>query len=405
MNYCVINIDKFISKNVIKRDSSMFYPDIADNIENLKQQINGKSILVIGGAGSIGASFIKQILKFNPSSLVVVDINENSLAELTRDLRSTIGLNIPNDFTTYPFDYNSSEFVRMFKNRKGFDIVANFSAHKHVRTEKDIYAIEALINNNVIHLKHLLDLLVQYPPHKYFCVSTDKAANPVNVMGASKRIMEDVIFSYSNYFNVTTARFANVAFSNGSLPDGFLSRISKHQPLSAPVDVKRYFVSPEEAGQICLISCLLGDNRTILFPKLESAQMESFDKIARDLLAEYGYEIIECDTDEEALSYSNNLLSGGNLYPVRFTKSDTSGEKTFEEFVATDEQTDMNSFSSLGVIIGKEIPDSNKINDLFVDLIDAFKLEKNKDEIINIINNYLLNFHHIETGKSLDNRM
>ena len=265
----MFNLDKFIAEKVINRSQSMFLDDLNDNRELIGDKICGKSILVIGGAGTIGSSFIKAILPFKPSSLIVVDTNENALAELTRDLRSTKGMYIPEEYIPYPMDFSSPVFEKMFRKHGGFDIVGNFSAHKHVRSEKDIFSIEALIQNNVLHAKKLLDLLAEFPPDNYFCVSTDKAANPVNVMGASKRIMEDLIFSYSDKFPVKTARFANVAFSNGSLPAGFLQRIAKLQPLGAPYDVKRYFVSPEESGQICMMSCILGENRAIFFAKLE----------------------------------------------------------------------------------------------------------------------------------------
>ena len=238
----MINLAQFISENVTKRKESLFLPDIRRRKEEICRRVEGNSVLVIGGAGSIGSAFVKEILAFRPGSLVIVDTNENALAELTRDLRSTKDMYIPEDYLPYPMDYSSSVFGKMFRSRNGFDIVANFSAHKHVRSEKDIFSIEALIQNNVLHAKWLLDLLSEFPPKSYFCVSTDKAANPVNIMGASKRVMEDLIFSYSDRFPVKTARFANVAFSNGSLPAGFLSRIQKMQPLSAPSDVKRYFV-------------------------------------------------------------------------------------------------------------------------------------------------------------------
>ena len=262
----MFNLERFINTYVTKRDSSLFLPDIEANKEELSRKIEGKSVLVIGGAGSIGSSFIKALLPFKPQSLVVVDTNENALTELTRDLRSSALLSSSCDYITYPMDFASPVFKKMFKKREGFNIVGNFSAHKHVRSEKDIYSVESLIQNNVLHAKELLDLLSEFPPEEYFCVSTDKAANPVNIMGASKRIMEDVIFTYSDRFPVKTARFANVAFSNGSLPAGFIKRIEKLQPLSAPSDVKRYFVSPEESGQICLLSCILGENRAIFFP-------------------------------------------------------------------------------------------------------------------------------------------
>lgn len=384
----------------------MFKVDIEANYSALSQKIIGKSVLVIGGAGSIGSSFIKSILPFKPDTLVVVDINENALAELTRDLRSTKGLYIPDDYIPYPIDFASSVFEKMFRARGGFDIVGNFSAHKHVRSEKDIYSVEALLQNNVLHAKLLLDLLSEYPPEEYFCVSTDKAANPVNIMGASKRIMEDVIFSYSDCFPVKTARFANVAFSNGSLPAGFLARISKLQPLSAPLDVRRFFVSPEEAGQICLLSCILGENRAIFFPKLEEAQMMTFDTICTELLNAYGYEVLNCSSDAEAIDKAEALKNGSNQYPVHYVMSDTSGEKLFEEFVTDGETADYDSFKSLGVITGKKIPDKSKVDRLFTELNVAFsKLEVTKEEVIAIIKTYLPNFEHIETGKSLDNKM
>lgn len=396
----------FINERVTKRATSMFYQDIEANMEILHQKIVGKSVLVIGGAGSIGSSFIKALLPFRPATLVVVDINENALAELTRDLRSTKGMFIPEDYIPYPMDFTSSVFKKMFRAREGFDIVGNFSAHKHVRSEKDIYSVEALLQNNVLHAKLLLDLLSEFPPEEYFCVSTDKAANPVNIMGASKRIMEDIIFSYSDKFPVKTARFANVAFSNGSLPAGFLARISKLQPLSAPSDIRRYFVSPEESGQICLLSCILGENRAIFFPKLEEAQMMTFDAIGTELLKTYGYEVFECASDEEAIDKAEELKKGSNLYPVYYSVSNTSGEKPFEEFITDLETVDMNRFSSLGIITGKAIQDKEKVAAIIKDLSDIFERnETTKEEVIDIMQAYLPNFEHIETGRSLDSKM
>lgn len=401
----MFNLDAFIAEHVTKRRISMFLADIENNKDRLHEKIYQKSLLVIGGAGSIGSSFIKALLPFKPAALVIVDTNENALAELTRDLRSTKGMYIPTDYLAYPMDFASPVFEKMFRKRGGFDIVGNFSAHKHVRSEKDIYSVEALLQNNVLHTKILLELLSEYPPEEYFCVSTDKAANPVNIMGASKRIMEDVIFSYSDQFPVKTARFANVAFSNGSLPAGFLSRIQKLQPLSAPSDVRRFFVSPEESGQICLLSCILGENRAIFFPKLTQAQMMTFDAIGTELLKAHGYEILRCSSDEEAIDKAQELKKGSNLYPVHYALSDTSGEKPFEEFVTDTETADINRFSSLGVITGKEIPDKGRVNKLFVQLNEAFSRETTKEEVVAIMQKYLPNFEHIETGKSLDSKM
>lgn len=402
----MFNLNQFIAKYVVKRQQSMFLNDIKNNYDKLSAKIQNKSVIVIGGAGSIGSSFIRAILPFRPSTLVVVDTNENALAELTRDLRSSKNLFVPEDYIPYPMDFSSPIFEKMFRSRKGFDIVANFSAHKHVRSEKDIYSTEALIQNNVLQAKSLLDLLSEFPPEEYFCVSTDKAANPVNIMGASKRLMEDVIFSYSDRFPVKTARFANVAFSNGSLPAGFLARMQKLQPISAPSDVTRYFVSPEESGQICMLACMLGKNREIFFPKLLEAQTMTFDAIATNILKENGYEILKCLSEKEAIEKAADLQNGSNKYPVYYSVSNTSGEKAYEEFYTDKEKTDMESYEALGVIVDKPLIDRGKIEKLFIDLTDTFTQAKpSKEAVINVIKDYLPNFEHIEKGKSLDSKM
>src|SRR5574344_2183062 len=265
----MFNLDKFISDSVTFRPVSMFASDIEANKETLSAEIKDKKVCVIGGAGSIGSSFIKAVLRFEPKSVVVVDLNENGLAELVRDVRSTEGLYVHSEFRCYTLNFADPIFERIFREEKGFDIVANFSAHQHVRSEKDKYSVQALIENNDIKAKKFMDLLCEYPPKHFFCVSTDKAANPVNIMGASKRVMEDMVMAYADRFPITTARFANVAFSNGSLPDGWVARLMKRQPLVSPSDVKRYFVSPEESGQICMLACILGNGGEVFFPKLD----------------------------------------------------------------------------------------------------------------------------------------
>ena len=401
----MFNLEAFINEYVIHRDKSMFADDIERNKDTLFKIIKGKTVLVIGGAGSIGSEFIKSILPYEPISLIVVDINENGLAELTRDLRSTKGIKIPEEYIPYPISYSSNVFKKIFLGHRGFDIVANFSAHKHVRSEKDIYSIEALMENNVLQAQMLLDLLSIFPPEMYFCVSTDKAANPVNIMGASKRIMEDLIFSYSDLFPVKTARFANVAFSNGSLPAGFLARLQKKQPLTGPSDIKRYFVSGEESGQICLLACALGNNREIFFPKLQESQMMSFEEIGKHLLEAQDYIPLECKSDKEAIDRTENVKNGGKLYPVYFSISDTSGEKKYEEFYTGNEIIDLTRFSSLGVITEIKKPNRKAILDLLNTLRELFEKGTDKGRIVSVLENYLSDFHHIETEKSLDSKM
>ncbi len=409
----MFDLDSFVNTYVTKREQSMFAEDLGVHAEELKFAIEGKSVLVIGGAGSIGSSFIRAILPFEPAEVVVVDTNENALTELTRRLRSSSVLSafVPKIFLPYPMDYSSVTCKRMFQDHKrsngmsGFDMVANFSAHKHVRSEKDIYSIEAMLRNNVIDAKGLLDLLEEYPPEVYFCVSTDKAANPVNIMGASKRVMEDLVFAYSSSFPVKTARFANVAFSNGSLPDGFLKRLAQRQPLSAPTDIKRYFVSLEESGQICMLSAMTGVNRAIFFPKLSEETMVTFDAIARNLLGTMGHEIYECDSDEEALAMSRTWRDG-QPYPVHFSASDTSGEKKFEEFFTEDEHVDLTTFEAIGVIKDKKLPDKAKLVE-FVDALDRVfdKAGCTKKDVVAVLRQYLHNFQHIETDRNLDGKM
>ncbi|WP_271856139.1 UDP-N-acetylglucosamine 4,6-dehydratase [Patiriisocius marinus] len=402
----LINIQDFISKNITKRDVSMFSEDIKSNSEKLNLEINNKTVLVIGGAGSIGSSFIKALLPFKPKSLVVVDINENGLTELTRDLRSSVDFEIPEDYVTYPINYSDAVFTKMFMSRNGFDIVANFSAHKHVRSEKDRYSVEALINNNVFNARTLLDLLVDHKPSHFFCVSTDKAANPVNIMGGSKKVMEDLIMSYTDKFPVTTARFANVAFSNGSLPAGFIERIFKNQPISAPSDVTRYFVSPQESGQICLLACILGETGDIFFPKLQKEQMLTFSKIATSFLNELGYEVDECTSEEEALTKASQLTSNDKKYPVYFSSSNTTGEKPYEEFYTAGEITDLERFNALGVIIKQSEIDTDNLKQFLNDISAAFdNVNTKKEDIVTIMKRYLVNFDHKEEGKNLDSKM
>lgn len=402
----MFNLSKFISENVICRKSSMFLADIESNREQITKEVEGKSLCVIGGAGSIGSSFIRAILPFKPSKLIVIDLNENGLAELTRDLRSTHGMYVPEEYRAYTLNFADPIFARIFREEKGFDIVANFSAHKHVRSEKDKYSVQALIENNDIKAKKFMDLLCEFPPKHFFCVSTDKAANPVNIMGASKRVMEDMVMAYSDRFPVTTARFANVAFSNGSLPDGWIARMMKRQPLVSPSDVKRYFVSPEESGQICMLACILGNSGEVFFPKLGEDQMITFSSFCKKFIESTGYKEYQCSSDKEAVEFAANRTEEDLDYPVVYFNSDTTGEKDFEEFYVPGEKLNMTRFSALGVIEETTHRSMIEVNEFFEDLENIFQKDDfTKAEIVDALKVFLPNFEHEEKGKNLDQKM
>ena len=402
----MFNLDKFIAESVTFRPVSMFVADIEANSRQLTEEIKGKKVCVIGGAGSIGSSFIKAVLRFEPKSVVVVDLNENGLAELVRDVRSTEGLYVPEEFRCYTLNFADPIFTRIFREEKGFDIVANFSAHKHVRSEKDRYSVQALIENNDIKAKKLMDLLCEFPPKHFFCVSTDKAANPVNIMRASKRIMEDLVMAYNKYFKVTTARFANVAFSNGSLPDGWIHRLQKKQPLAAPSDVKRYFVSPEESGQICMLACILGKGGEVFFPKLGEDQMLTFSSICDDFVKSEGFAKKECANDAEAKQYAAQMDYDNDTYPVVYFKSDTTGEKAYEEFYVPGEKINMERFKALGVVEETTRRPMPEVNAFFDKLETIFHRDDfTKAQVVDAIKEFIPNFEHEEKGKNLDQKM
>ena len=402
-----LNLDQFIKTFVTKREESLLNPDFNKFKSELNHLINNKNVLVIGGAGTIGSSYIKAILKFNIHKLVVVDINENGLTELVRDIRSSAGYNIPEEFVTYPVNFGDRVFDKIFHRHGPFEIVANFAAHKHVRSEKDIFSIEAMIENNVLRARKLLELLLQSPPEHFFCVSTDKAANPVNIMGASKKLMEELIMAYSAKLPIKTARFANVAFSNGSLPLGFLERLQKKQPWSCPKGIRRFFVSPQESGELCLMASIMGKSGDIFFPKLnEEKDMIPFDKIAIDLLETLGFKPDSCQTEDEARQKALLLTEASTTYPVYFFGSDTSGEKTFEEFFTDQEELDNDSFINLGVVKNSRKRTIQEIDYIFEQLHNLFESTKvTKVAIVEILKQYLPNFDHIEKGKGLDSQM
>ena len=391
--------------NLVGRKEELFGDDIARHNHHLESVIKKSKFLVIGGAGSIGQSVTREIFKRDPKLLHVVDISENNMVELVRDLRSTIGYS-SGEFKTFAIDCGSLEFEALIENEGPYDYVFNLSALKHVRSEKDPYTLMRMIEVNIFNTIKTLKLARSMGAAKYFCVSTDKAANPVNMMGASKRIMEMFLMRESLTQEISMARFANVAFSDGSLLHGFNQRFTKRQPFSAPKDVKRYFVTPKESGELCLLSGLLGNNRDIFFPKLsKKLHLITFSEIARSYLNEMGFKAFECSSEEEARDRSKELIAK-KLWPCFFFNSDTTGEKDFEEFFTENEDLDMNRFDAIGIIQNKPEFDSSCLDE-FVNQIKMLRQKKNwkKEEILSLYFKLLPEFEHKETGKYLDQRM
>ncbi|MBC8766926.1 UDP-N-acetylglucosamine 4,6-dehydratase [Arenibacter sp. BSSL-BM3] len=391
--------------SLIGRQTELFTSDICNHEKELVRVVENSSFLVIGAAGSIGQAVTKEIFKRKPKKLHAIDISENNLVELVRDIRSSYG-HIDGDFQTFALDIGSVEYDTFIAVDGKYDYVLNLSALKHVRSEKDPFTLMRMIDVNIFNTDKTLQQSINKGVKKYFCVSTDKAANPVNMMGASKRIMEMFIMRRSKEIKISTARFANVAFSDGSLLHGFDQRIKKQQPIVAPNDIKRYFVIPKESGELCLMSCIFGENRDIFFPKLsENLHLISFADIAVKYLKNLGYEPYLCKTEDEARSLMKELPEQGK-WPCLFTSSDTTGEKDFEEFYTENEVLDMNSFKNLGVIKNDLSYDSEKLN-LFEETIYTLKNNRkwSKEEIVSLFFKLIPDFGHKETGKYLDSKM
>lgn len=391
--------------SLIGREKELFTADINNNSTALTEIVSNSKFLVLGGAGSIGQAVVKEIFKRNPQKLHVVDISENNLVELVRDIRSSFGY-INGDFQTFALDIGSIEYDAFFKADGQFDYVLNLSALKHVRSEKDPYTLMRMIDVNVFNTDKTLKQSIDTGVKKYFCVSTDKAANPVNMMGASKRIMEMFLMRRSLEIDISTARFANVAFSDGSLLHGFNQRLEKRQPIVAPNDIKRYFVTPQESGELCLMSCIFGENRDIFFPKLsENLHLISFADIAIRYLKEKGFEPVLCDSEDEARELAKTLPQQGK-WPCLFTSSDTTGEKDFEEFFTDAETLDMDRFTNLGVIKNEPVFDADSLAE-FEANISSMKdeLAWGKEAIVDLFFKMIPDFGHKETGKYLDGKM
>ena len=392
-------------QNIIGRNENLFHSDLLDFETVLAETIQENSFLVIGGAGTIGQAVTIEIIKRNPKKLHVIDISENNLVELVRDIRSSIGY-IDGDFKTFAIDCGSKEYDFLYESMGPYDFILNLSALKHVRSEKDPYTLMRMVDVNIFNTIKSLHLSYHTGITKYFCVSTDKAANPVNMMGGSKRIMEMFLMRESLNSDISMARFANVAFSDGSLLHGFNQRFAKRQPIAAPNDVKRYFLTGQESGELCLLSCILGENRDIFFPKLnKDLNLITFSEIVKNYLNEFGYEAFECSSEEEARRKCKDLIPQ-KKWPCFFFKSDTTGEKDFEEFFTDKEKIVMNKFSSIGIIKNESEFNSDKLS-YFQSKIKEFKLSKkwNRNDMLELFHEMIPNFGHNETGKFLDERM
>ena len=389
---------------LIGRDEELFVDDLLSHEKDLLEVVSSSSFLVLGGAGSIGQAVVKEIFKRDPKKLHIVDISENNMAELVRDIRSSMGY-IQGDFKTYILDIGSIEYDAFIESDGKFDYVLNLSALKHVRSEKDIFTLMRMINVNIFNTDKTIAQSIKNGTKRYFCVSTDKASNPVNMMGASKRIMELFLMRRSLEIQVSTARFANVAFSDGSLLHSFNQRIEKKQPIVAPKDIKRYFITPKESGELCLMSAIFGKNRDIFFPKLsKELHLISFDEIAIRYLADRGYEPYICEDENKARAFDYSTNS--NNWPCIFSSSDTTGEKDIEEFYTSNETLDMKRFSNLGIIKNEAIFNGESL-DNFENEIKKLKLKLlwSKKELLNEFFNLLPDFNHKETNKNLDNKM
>jgi FlaA1/EpsC-like NDP-sugar epimerase len=390
---------------LIGREKPLFTADINRYASALKKEVEGAAFLVIGGAGSIGQAVTKEIFKRNPRKLHVVDISENNMVELVRDIRSSLGY-IDGEFKTFALDIGSDIYDAFIRSDGAYDYVLNLSALKHVRSEKDPYTLMRMIDVNIFNTDKTLRQSIEKGTKKYFCVSTDKAANPVNMMGASKRIMEMFLMRRSLEIQISTARFANVAFSDGSLLHGFNQRIAKRQPIVAPNDIKRYFVTPQESGELCLMSCIFGENRDIFFPKLsEALHLISFADIAVKYLENLGYEPYLCKSEDEARELAKTLPDQGK-WPCLFTKSDTTGEKDFEEFFTDKEVLDMERFENLGIIKNDPVYDDALLRE-FEETIKSYREAGrwSKEQIVELFFRMIPDFGHKETGKYLDEKM
>lgn len=395
----------FDELKIIGREKTLFNEDILSSREFLESEIGNSSFLILGAAGSIGRSVVREIISRSPKLMHVVDISENNLVELVRDLRSS-DLEIKGEFKTFCLDISSKEYDAFIKHGPSYDYVLNFSAMKHVRSEKDPYSLMRMIEVNILNTKKTLEQSIEQGAKKYFCVSTDKAASPVNMMGGSKLIMEHFLSLYSPSIPISTARFANVAFSDGSLLYGFEKRMQKKQPLVAPKDVLRYFVSHKEAGELCLLSALEGNPGEIYFPKLyPETDLVSFTELAERYLQSNGFRPRLYETEAEAKAACQTIIPKFE-WPCLFSESDTTGEKSFEEFFAEGEVVDFERYSGIGVIASLSEADREKL-DNFVSSIEHMREsgEIEKQRIVELFFSIIPNFNYTDKGKYLDEKM
>jgi len=392
--------------DILGRNSSLFSADMAAHRAELREVIGGTRLLVAGGAGSIGRAFIRAVLKYRPAAVDVVDPSENSLVALIRNVRSS-SPDLATRLTTYSIGIGSVEFAAFMAAADRYDYVINFAALKHVRAERDPYSMMRLLQVNVAANELLLQLTAGRLPRRYFAVSSDKAVNPANVMGASKALMERLYLSPRNPGSFTSARFANVAFSDGSLLDGFLRRFEQGQPLAAPQDIRRYFISAGEAAEICLLACFLARDREIAVPRMTpELHAQSLTAVAEMACRRLGYEPVRCETPAEAVRRARARAPGDPWWPCFFAPTDTSGEKDLEEFASSREECDTARFTGLVVITKPLQSPPERLQHCLEQIAGLYRAGRwTREQILEAVRTGVPELRYVDRTANLDQKM
>ncbi len=422
MPLCLTPQIERIARGATGRHADLCAADVQGLKTRLLEQVKGRRVLVVGGAGSIGSATIMQLLPLRPRALTVLDTNENNLAELLRTIRSA-DQPFDGDLLVQPLDYGSPLATRFLAGQPPYDLVMSFAALKHVRSERDEWSLTRMLEVNLCKADRFLAAIRKHGHGQggVFFVSTDKAADPVSLMGASKRAMELLLWAHCEAGapaslldggvapparRMTTARFANVAFSDGSLPWGFLQRLEKQQPLACPGDVRRYLVTPIEAGQICLIGALICPHRHMVIPRLNpDRDLVRFTDIAAATLRDHGLAPVWFKDPEQARRAVLEEKSQGR-YPVLVTQSDTSGEKEVEQFVGADEVAIDIGLEGVQAVAAGRV-DIGALTEVLsvIDRAATGAEALAKMDLVAALKRLVPELDHRDTGKSLDKKM